>query len=634
MGRTFGRRWRTPTVIAIVPLLLLTVLQPWAGAADKAPDLTVSVSGPASVVFPNDVTFQVTVTNNGDDHAASVDLTNVLTGGTHSSSTPSCNPTCNLGQINKNGDSETVTFVASPTAAGTDVVLSAAVTTTTTESNAGNNTGSATTTVSPAVVSATVAPDVSITKVDNVTTSATTGTAYAYTLTVSNSGAAPALNVTVTDNLDNDLTFNSATVNPASAGSCSAPGGNVSCNLGTMAASSTVTITLNVTPKTTAAGKTIANTATVSATGDVTSGNNSSTENTAVASSTSGGTTGGGNNGDTKITNIAGQTFNSPHVPCEPFKIFFDGYDASQDLTYALITQSPTTPADDIIINLTDITTGAAGDPDEGSFLTAQINLANTLLTTYTRDAQGYHLQVVDQSVVDSSLPNTGVKTKTFFVDCASGDVTVEKQISSGSDQTETFDFTATLTTGSTTTFSDTADDLGDGDDESFAPDEGGTFGLVEAAVTGWATPQIVCTKDSDGSTVTTTSTNSGRGVTFTLLTADITCVFTNTQLQPDVKITKTATASVQTGGTINYTLLIENIGNTTAASATLTDNLTTTGVTFGSFTSNPGNVCSHALNEIACTVTNLAAGGSITVTFTATAPSAVPTGGKVTNTA
>lgn len=77
-------------------------------------------------------------------------------------------------------------------------------------------------------------------------TNATINVAYAYTLTVSNNGTANATGVKATFTLPGGVTFNSA--NGTNGFSCSESSGVVTCTGGSINASSSATITVNVTP--------------------------------------------------------------------------------------------------------------------------------------------------------------------------------------------------------------------------------------------------------------------------------------------------------------------------------------------------------------------------------------------------
>jgi uncharacterized repeat protein (TIGR01451 family) len=104
------------------------------------------------------------------------------------------------------------------------------------------------------------------------------GVSFTYTIQVTNNGPDDATGVTVTDTLPGTVTFVSA-----SAG-CSEASGIVTCDVGNLAASGNVSVTIDVTP--TAAGS-ITNTASVTANeADPDATNNSDTEDTRIVDPT------------------------------------------------------------------------------------------------------------------------------------------------------------------------------------------------------------------------------------------------------------------------------------------------------------------------------------------------------------
>ncbi|MCP5015171.1 MAG: DUF11 domain-containing protein, partial [Ketobacter sp.] len=117
------------------------------------------------------------------------------------------------------------------------------------------------------------AADLSVGKVDALDP-VTVGDDVTYTVTVANAGPDTALAVTLTDTLPVGVIFGSAT------GGCSEAGGVVSCDLGSVAAGGSASVTIVVTS--TAAGV-LTNTASVgSATADPDGGNNATSEDTTV----------------------------------------------------------------------------------------------------------------------------------------------------------------------------------------------------------------------------------------------------------------------------------------------------------------------------------------------------------------
>jgi uncharacterized repeat protein (TIGR01451 family) len=92
------------------------------------------------------------------------------------------------------------------------------------------------------------------------------GKSFTYTITASNTGDATAANVHVTDSMPAGVTIDSATFTGGSngSGSCDVSGSDVDCDLGSLAAGATATVTLNVSVDD-AACPSVTNNATVSA---------------------------------------------------------------------------------------------------------------------------------------------------------------------------------------------------------------------------------------------------------------------------------------------------------------------------------------------------------------------------------
>jgi uncharacterized repeat protein (TIGR01451 family) len=228
---------------------------------------------------PGNLTYVVTVTNNGPSDASGVVVTETLTlpaGVAVDSVTPSAGvftePTWTLGAL-ANGASETLTVVltvSAVAAAGTDVVGNTATITAVneTDTNAANDSATESTSISGEA-------DLSITKSDD-QDPVTAGTSLVYTLTVTNNGPTDAAGVTVTDTLPPGVTLVST------AGCAEDPTGAPTCSLGTIAAggSTAFTVTVDVDPETVG---TLMNTASVtSTTSDPNPANDTATENTTV----------------------------------------------------------------------------------------------------------------------------------------------------------------------------------------------------------------------------------------------------------------------------------------------------------------------------------------------------------------
>jgi uncharacterized repeat protein (TIGR01451 family) len=242
-----------------------------------AADLSISkADSPDPVTVGNNLTYTITVTNNGPSPATGVNISDPLPAGeTFVSVTPSqgsCTGTsaitCALGSL-ANGSSATVTLVVTPTQTGS-ISNTASVAANEFDPNTNNNSATQVTTVNAAP-----SADLSITKSDS-PDPVTVGSNLTYTITVKNNGPSGATGVTMTDPLPATVTFVSAT---PSQGNCTGTA-TVTCNLGSLSNSASATVTIVVTP--TQAGG-ISNTASVTGNeADPVASNNSATQPTTV----------------------------------------------------------------------------------------------------------------------------------------------------------------------------------------------------------------------------------------------------------------------------------------------------------------------------------------------------------------
>jgi uncharacterized repeat protein (TIGR01451 family) len=246
-------------------------------AATSSADLAISkTDSPDPVTTGSDLTYTITVTNNGPCAATGVTMTDPLpatmTYVSATSSQGTCSGTstvtCNLGAL-ANGASATGTIVVTPTQSGV-IGNTASVTSNESDPNPDNNSATQATTVN-----APPSADLSITKTDS-PDPVPVGANITYTITATNGGPDTATGVTVTDTLPGGVTLVSAT---ASQGSCNGSA-TVTCSLGSLANGSSAAVTIVVTA--TQAG-TISNTASVSANeSDPDPSNNSATQETTV----------------------------------------------------------------------------------------------------------------------------------------------------------------------------------------------------------------------------------------------------------------------------------------------------------------------------------------------------------------
>jgi uncharacterized repeat protein (TIGR01451 family) len=224
------------------------------------------------------LTYVVTVTNNGPSNASGITLSEVVTtpaGVTVDSATPSqgtfASPNWTVGSL-ASGASATLTVVLTATSAalpGTDVICDTATLTAVNEAQVltGNESDNECTSV-------TVSADLSITKIDDADPPPA-GSDLTYTLTVTNNGPSNAVSVVVTDPLPAAVTYVSDTC-----GASNVP--PWTWNIGTLNNGATISCDITVSINPTPPGS-ISNTATVtSSTNDAVPGNNSDTEDTTL----------------------------------------------------------------------------------------------------------------------------------------------------------------------------------------------------------------------------------------------------------------------------------------------------------------------------------------------------------------
>ena len=260
----------------------------YTGAVSQNADLAVAkVDDPDPVVEGNNVTYTVTVTNNGPGPATNVTLTDTYDGLTAFVSATTTQGTCaddagivtcDLGNL-ANGATATVTIIVTTpdVMEPQEITNVASVSGTETDPVDTNDSATELTTVIPA---GPAMADLAITKIDTPDPVISGGPTLTYNITLTNNGPDAASGVSVTDTVLVELPIDAAT---SSAGSCVVNGLLVTCTIGDLAVDAMETVTITVSPEPVQASTDFDNTAFVSGNdGDPVAGNDSSTVTTTV----------------------------------------------------------------------------------------------------------------------------------------------------------------------------------------------------------------------------------------------------------------------------------------------------------------------------------------------------------------
>ena len=603
---------------------------------DTSADVAITkVADPSPFVPGVAARYTLTATNHGPSDAHHVTVTDDLpaeltyVGASPSQGSPctevSGRVTCALGTLPAGAEARvTVNVTVDASTTGT-VTNTATVDSSTHDPDPDNNTATIHTPVAPSA-------DVAIVKT-GAPNPVTAGNTLTYTLEVVNHGPSDAQDVTVGDFLPDEVTYNSS---HTTAGTCTEASGTVTCDLGTLAASGTDTISIVTTTKPGTTTASFTNTATVSS---------STTPDPDLSNNTSSFTSNESTSADVALTKVG-----SPNPVT-----------AGDNLTYRLeatnngpsvassVTVSDPLPAGTTFVSVTPPACGDSAGTVSCSLGDLAAGQTVPIVVTVTVGASVPAGPLTNKATASSPTPDptSSNNTATDVTDVATeADLVLTKTATP-----------ATVVAGNQVTYTLTAQNAGPSDAQDAAvTDElpsGATFvsaapasadctavgqqvtcGLGTLAA-GATAPAITIVARVQASTPPGTITNTA---TVSSVTPDpdptnnSSSASTTVAASADVAITKSASpSSFVAGQPASYTLTATNNGPSDAQSVVVTDTLPS-GLTFSAAVPSQGSPCTEAAATVTCNLGALSAGGKATVIINVTVnPS---TSGTVTNTA
>ncbi len=623
-------------------------------------DLAITkTDAPDPVTAGANLTYTITMTNNGPDAATTASWNDTLPAGTTfvslpavagwSCTTPAVGAAGTVSCSNPSfavGSSVFTLIVAIDSAVVSGTVLSntAAATSVTGDPNAANNSATATTTV---VASA----DLSITKLDT-PDPVSAGSNVSYTITITNVGPSSAAAAALADTLPAGTSFVSL-ASPAG-WSCTTPavgaGGTITCSNAAFAAGNAVFTLVAQVGAGVAGGTVLSNTATVSSsTTDPNPGNESATATTTVAAAA-----------DLSVTKV-----DTPD-PVAP----------GSNLTYT-ITVANAGPSDAATLALSDTlpagtTFVSVASPAGWSCTTPAVGAGGTIACSVATMASGNAaftlvVQVGAGVTAGTVLSNTATVTSTTTdPNPGNGSATATTTVGAGSADLSvtTIDTPDPVTAGTNLSYTITAVNAGPSDATTATLSDtlpAGTSFVSLASPAGWS-----CTTPAVGAAGTVSCTNASFALgtaVFTLVvqvdaavaagtiisntaTAAAATTDPNPANNPGTATTTVVTAAdlsvtltdapdpVAPGATLTYTITAANAGPSNAAAAVLSTNLPT-GTTFVSMTAPAGWSCTTptvgAGGAASCSNASMAVGSAVfTLAVTVPASSA---GGLISHT-
>ncbi|QDY78209.1 beta strand repeat-containing protein [Streptomyces qinzhouensis] len=568
-------------------------------------DLALTKTGPASVNPGGQITYVLTITNNGPDDSSGWTVTDPIPAGltNAATTTPGCSITggtltCTGGALPV-GDSTTISLTGTAAPGATGVTNTATVTGDDDDPNPNNNTDTTTTTVTPASV------DLALTKTGPA--SVTVGGQVAYTITVTNNGPDDSTGWTVTDPIPAGLT-NAATTTPG----CSITGSTLTCTGGALPVGDSSAVSLTGTAA--ADATSIANTATVDGDDpDPNPNNNTDTTTTTVNLSVDLALT---KTGPASVTAGGGVSYTITVTNNGPSDS--TGWTVADAIPAGLLNAATTTSGCSISAGTLTCTGGALAAGDSTT-----IALTGTAAANVT--------SIVNTATVDGDDPDPNPNNN---------EDTTTTTVSRSVDLALTKTGPTAVAVGDEVSYAITVTNNGPSDSTGWTVSDPIPAGLLNAATTtsgcSISAGTLTCTGGAlaagDSTTVTLTGT-AAANVTSIVNTATVDGDdpdpnpnnnedTTTTTVSPppvpevDLAVTKTGPASVSPGDTVTYTITVSNNGPDPSTGWTVTDPIPAGLLNAATTTAG----CSISAGTLTCTSGALAVGSSRTITLTGTA--------------
>jgi uncharacterized repeat protein (TIGR01451 family) len=587
------------------------------------------------------IEYKLTVKNNGPDNAGTVTVTDTLptgivptsggaTGGGWSCNVAGQTVTCTRPALNTGVTAPAITVEASIASNITGAKNNTATASVTNDPDTSNNSASLNLPAAPKA-------DLSITK--SHTGTPTAGGSYTYDFVVTNNGPSNVSSFTVTDTLDGNLSYASAT-----GATCTPAGQTITCTGGALTASgggSTASFSITVNVSGGFGGGAISNTGTVNVpagTTDPNSANNSSVDDTnilvstnlSVAKTHAGNFTAGDDNTFTITVSNAG-----PSSTVANGVTMTDTLDADLSYVSAAGTNWTCSNSGDTVTCNYSGTIAAGGSAPAITLMVHVDPIAKNSVTNVAEESSTTPDPTGDSTSTDTvtidsvaDLAVTKAHVGTSFVAGSQEQYTFTATNNGPSSDSPSYTITDTLPAGVTFV--------------STEPGSDATCSAVSQAVTctggaiaAGGPAQITTINVAIAGSVTGTINNTAviapaAGTTDNVPANNTSNDSVSVDPNADLSIVKTHTGNVTAGANVTYNIVVSNAGPSNVSSFDLTDILDQN----YAYQSATGATCTPAGQTITCTGGAITSGSQSVVTITAALEPSASAGGTISNTA